>query len=68
MNDKPNENLRNIQEIRNAVLDMKGISKSNKKTIFNYMACLVSNGFHIAQDEDAPELLDMALWNLIQAE
>jgi hypothetical protein len=64
MNGIPSDYLANIQEIRNAVLDMNGISNTNKKTILDYMVSMVSNGWYLGRGEDAEAMLQTALWNL----
>jgi hypothetical protein len=64
MNGIPSDYLANIQETRDAVLDMNGISNKDKKTILDYMASMVSSGWHLGRGEDAEGMLQTALWNL----
>jgi hypothetical protein len=64
MNGIPSDYLTSIQETRDAVLDMNGISNENKKTILDCMASMVSNGWHLGCGEDAEDMLRTALWNL----
>ena len=64
MNGIPGDYLANIQETRDAVLDMNSISNKDKKTILDYMASMVSNGWHLGRGEDAEDMLQTALWNL----
>jgi hypothetical protein len=60
MNGIPCDYLAGIREIRDAVLDMNGISNKNKKTILTYMASMVSNGWYLGRGEDAEDMLRTA--------
>jgi hypothetical protein len=65
MNGIPSDYLAGIRETKDAVLAMSGISNKNKKTILDYMASMVSNGWHLGRGEDAEDMLRTALWNLM---
>jgi hypothetical protein len=62
--EKVNEQLKNIQEIRNALVDMQGLTKKQRSQIANWIAVAVINGFNIAGQENDTELLQTATWNL----
>jgi hypothetical protein len=64
MKGTPGDYLANIQEIKGAVLDMNGIGNENKKTILDYLASMVSNGWYLGRGEDAEDMLRAAIRNL----
>jgi hypothetical protein len=65
MNGTSRDYLADIQETKDAVIDMNSISNKDKKTILDYMASMVSNGWHLGSGEDAEDMLRTAVWNLI---
>jgi hypothetical protein len=59
-----NQELKNIQEIRDALVDMKGLTKGQRSQIATWIATAIVNGFKIAGQENSTELLQTATWNL----
>ncbi|GHV93205.1 hypothetical protein AGMMS50268_37080 [Spirochaetia bacterium] len=59
-----NQELANIQEIRDALVGMKGLTKRQRSEIAGWIACAITNGYRIAGQEKNEETLQLATWNL----
>ena len=59
-----NQELANIQEIRDALVDMNGLTKAQRAQIAIWIKCAMANGFKIAAQENADDTLQEAMWNL----
>jgi|TergutMp193P3_1026864.scaffolds.fasta_scaffold138232_3 hypothetical protein len=61
--EKVNQELANIQEIRDALVDMKGLTKAQRGQIAIWLKCSMANGFKMAAQENGEDTLQEAMWN-----